>query len=86
MSRPSGLARGALLNMGEARLGRFDTYQWWRCVDCGTEYPQVPFRAITCNGYAIGRCPWCSGSPHLAKARGEHLRSQSQAKAEGGKS
>jgi len=50
---------GRLVSVGVKRLGAFRRFEYFACVDCGTEYPREDFRPITCNGAPIGRCPWC---------------------------
>lgn len=49
---------GRLVSIGHHNLGIYFSYEWWRCVDCGTEFPEIDL-AIRCNGYRISRCPWC---------------------------
>jgi hypothetical protein len=43
---------GALQYVGVRHHGR-DSYAYWRCVDCGTDYPG------SCNGHRVGLCPFC---------------------------
>lgn len=44
---------GRLEPLGEKRLGG-QRCHYWRCVDCGSDYP-----GARCNGQSIGICPWC---------------------------
>lgn len=52
--------RGSLVNVGVAKLGHFESYEYFRCVECSTDYPRVigTWRA-SCNGHDIVLCPWC---------------------------
>jgi hypothetical protein len=61
---------GRLDGPTNGKLGTF-WYFWWRCVDCGTSFPEIPERGpswngydrdrgpIKCNGQVITTCPWC---------------------------
>jgi len=52
---------GRLVSIGAKPLGVDRVYEWWECVDCGTQYPSRYGKINpTCNGHAIAHCPWCS--------------------------
>lgn len=53
---------GTLEPIGRRRLGQA-TYDYSRCLDCGTEYPHLKGGLPSCNGRPIGRCPWCESGP-----------------------
>lgn len=48
---------GVLRYIGRYKLAH-QMYDYFRCVDCGTEFPQIGGSA-SCNGRKIARCPWC---------------------------
>lgn len=48
---------GVLRYIGRFKLAR-QVYDYFRCVDCGTEFPEIDGSA-SCNGHKISRCPWC---------------------------
>ncbi len=48
---------GHLTMLGPGKLGD-TTYNYFRCDDCGGDYPVIDGR-IKCNGHAITLCPWC---------------------------
>lgn len=57
---------GALRYMGEKPYGACQTLPFYKCVDCGTEFPEIknlevfpPTVAIKCNDADINLCPWC---------------------------
>ena len=53
---------GILDDIGMHNLG-VHRYRYFRCRDCGTEYPaSKPGNSLAaqCNGKSIGRCPYCS--------------------------
>lgn len=51
------IQKGGLIKTGVARVsGQLQTV--WQCFECGTEYIEIDGK-IKCNGYAIGKCPWC---------------------------
>ena len=49
---------GVLKPVGRRMLGVLDSYDYWRCSDCGTFYPKID-GTVKCNGQPIGACPWC---------------------------
>lgn len=48
---------GKLLYIGVQKLG-LDSYRYWRCSTCRTEFPEIN-STIHCNGFTITDCPWC---------------------------
>lgn len=51
--------KGILEDIGIHQLGHAH-YRYYRCKDCGTEYPRLqPYGMPSCNGKIIGRCPYC---------------------------
>lgn len=58
--KPASERTGRLRNIGVCRLGAFARYVYWQCVDCNTDFPQLPGNAgPSCNGTQISLCPWC---------------------------
>lgn len=57
-------------------IGRYRTWggliEYSVCLDCETTFPHL-YGVPSCNGQTIGACPWCSGSPLYARARGDSL-------------
>jgi len=51
---------GKLVSIGRHNLGASQRYEYFRCVDCGTDYPAVNGFAPSCNHHEISRCPYCS--------------------------
>lgn len=52
---------GKLFCVGIKMLGAY-SYEYFRCVDCGTEYPTTSTNkgfGVSCNGHLIDLCPWC---------------------------
>jgi hypothetical protein len=61
---------GELIPVGHRMLG-FASYDYYQCVDCGTEFPVVNGN-IRCNSHHISVCPWCRpDSKPWANGRGE---------------
>ena len=59
MSNPNPVKTGKLVGIGRHSLGAA-SYVYFRCVDCGTEYPCTKKNGLPrCNGAAIRRCPFC---------------------------
>jgi uncharacterized protein CbrC (UPF0167 family) len=50
---------GRLVSVGVKPLGLGQRFEYFRCVDCGTEYPRTDFGQIMCNGVGVALCPWC---------------------------
>ena len=48
---------GYLTFEGPKPLG-IETYNWWKCVDCQTLYPEIHGRP-SCNHVGLTKCPWC---------------------------
>jgi hypothetical protein len=64
--------KGRLVFSRRAKLGISQIFDYYCCVDCGTEYPKKDNEPITCNGDIIGQCPWCRpDSKPWANGRGK---------------
>ena len=50
---------GRLTFSGRKNLGAWSRFEWYRCIDCGTEYPRESGSSTMCNGKVISVCPWC---------------------------
>ena len=59
---------GRLVRRGSGRLSH-QPVEVWECVDCETRYTREPGREITCNGFVIAMCPWCSDDAQSRRAR-----------------
>ena len=58
------MTAGTIQKTGKLRFSRraplgIDQFDWYVCVDCGTEYPQADSGSTMCNGHIIDLCPWC---------------------------
>lgn len=53
------MTTGRLVFQHTKPLGLWETFEWYVCVDCGTDYPRERGGAISCNGKVIYLCPWC---------------------------
>jgi NAD-dependent SIR2 family protein deacetylase len=49
---------GKLLSIGKRQLGVYAEFEYFRCQDCGADYPIID-GAIRCNGFTISDCPGC---------------------------
>lgn len=63
---------GELHHIGRRSLG-LETYHYYQCADCGTEYQAINGRYdnIRCNGFAITHCPWCCEAGNPSKRASE---------------
>lgn len=69
--------KGILFLLGARKYGLYSEV-FYACPDCATEYPVIE-NAIRCNGETITVCPYCHPEGN-AKARGEHLTGQKEAR------
>jgi rubrerythrin len=60
---------GALQFIGRKSLGLYAENDYFRCSDCGTDYPRID-GVIRCNGFTISSCPWC-GTDKRSNRAGE---------------
>lgn len=62
------LEPGRLVFAGRGRLS-FRPVEVWACPDCNTRYTREDGRPLTCNGFVISMCPWCSGDAQSRRAQ-----------------